>query len=207
MLNRHSLVYIHSGVSPCSEHQDDELTFFKQWITKGWPLIYTRQLNQSSEYNIINLGLPYFDAQSQTKYRYSYSVTFDAIQQVTSLPKLVDIFPKLKEVIPLAISVYGSYAWEYMTHIQYVQATSDLDLLIDYQDESLVEISTSISQIRQFFPQTNIDGEIRLPDLGDCQIFELLDQDSNDILFKTANDVILVTREQVYAQYPKLANT
>ncbi len=205
MPNRHSLIYVKSKVSPCSEHQEDELDFFNQWISNGFPLIYTRQFGEPLEENTIKLGLPYFDAQTNTKYRYSFSVKKPDVKFTAKLPGLKSIFPALVNEVLFDIGVYGSHAWQYLTGINYVQKTSDVDILIYYENQFSEEIITQLDLIRASYPHKKIDGEIRLPKFGDCQFQELINNTANELLFKTKNDVVLVSRDAINAEYPKLA--
>lgn len=51
----------------------------------------------------------------------------------------------------------------------------------------------------------NIDAEVRFINHGDCSLAELLNTKTNDILFKTVNDVLLVNRDKLYEEVPTLA--
>jgi phosphoribosyl-dephospho-CoA transferase len=205
MLNRHDLIYVKLNALPCSEHQSDELAFFRRWISNRFPLIYTRQFGELSEENSIKLGLPYFNAETNTKYRYSFSLKKQDIQTVAELPSLSSIFPTQVNKTPFNIGVYGSHAWQYLTCIKYVQKTSDLDVLIHYQGQSFEALEKQLKDISQIENINRVDGEIRLPKFGDCQIQEFMSNDSTELLFKTTNDVALIKRDIINAEYPKLA--
>ena len=104
-----------------------------------------------------------------------------------------------------AIQVYGSYCWQFLTNIHYVQEDSDLDLLISYSDYSLSDLLDFCRHLTQQLNIKSIDGELRFPGFGECSLGELIQANPTEqILFKTANSIYLETRERLYASFPAL---
>jgi phosphoribosyl-dephospho-CoA transferase len=104
-----------------------------------------------------------------------------------------------------SMSIYGSYCWQYLTQINYVQSSSDLDVLISYQNESLIELDKLYHGLLKKLPVARVDGEVRFPSLGDCSWLELIQPSSADtLLFKSVNQIELVPRDRLYAAFPTL---
>jgi phosphoribosyl-dephospho-CoA transferase len=198
---RHTLCYLNPTTTAASEHSEEQQRLFLYWLNRGYPFICSRQ-PQDIASEQIQLALPYFNQQKQ-KLRLSYQVSKAEIAQSKGLPNLTDVFPSVRLETYADIKVYGSYCWQYLTKEPYVQSDSDLDVLIIYEAQSLTDLRRLYKELPHKSKVLHIDGEIRFPLWGDCSLHELL-QSSNSILFKSINNVRLLSREALYAAYPSL---
>lgn len=199
---RHTLCFLQSETDPLSSHQEDELVLLSLWLKQGHPLIATRQSEIINPKNI-HLAIPFFDETQQKKIRTSFVFAQSSVKHYQELPGLNKLFPAIET--PYDIRVYGSYCWQYLTQHQYVHEHSDLDLLFIYGGQSLVQLKALYYQITQEFKPTQVDGEIRFPNLGDCSWRELIQNESSaTLLLKSYQSVALIKREQLYAQFSTL---
>ncbi|MDR3501209.1 MAG: malonate decarboxylase holo-[acyl-carrier-protein] synthase [Legionella sp.] len=198
---RHTLCYLNPTTTVASQHSEEQQRLFQYWLNRGYPFICSRQ-PQDLAFGKIQLALPYFNQQQQ-KLRISYQVSKSEITQSKELPKLNEVFPSALLEIPADIKVYGSYCWQYLTQEAYVQPDSDLDVLINYTAQSLTDLRGLYKELSHKSKVLHIDGEVRFHHWGDCSLLELL-QNSDSILFKSINNVLLLSREDLYAAYPSL---
>ena len=198
---RHTLCFLNPTTTTTSQHPEEEQRLFQYWLNRGHPFICSRQPQELAS-GQIQLAIPYFNQQRQ-KLRVSYQVLKSEIAQSAELPKFADIFPSARLETHTEIKIYGSYCWQHLTQEPYVQPDSDLDVLIIYAEQSLTDLGTLSQELPHKSKVPRIDGEIRFPHLGDCSLHELL-QNSDSILFKSINNVLLLAREDLYAAYPSL---
>ncbi|HIG0326697.1 TPA: malonate decarboxylase holo-[acyl-carrier-protein] synthase [Legionella pneumophila] len=201
---RHTLCYLDKNTTTASLPPPEQIDLLQYWLKCNYPLIVTRQ-SENISCGQIQLAIPYFIPARTQKLRASYVVDDSWVISTRALPSLQEIFPSLELDTSSKIQVYGSYCWQYLTREQYVQPSSDLDVLISYDNQSLINLSALKKHIQKTLNIDCIDGEIRFPALGDCSWAELLQiQSSDSILFKTTKKVILVKRESLYANFPTL---
>ncbi len=182
----------------------EETAFFEQWVAQGFPLICTRQPNPLPP-SQIQLAIPHVDHNTQRKCRFSFKIAKKNIATVVELPTMAEVFPNRLFKQSGAVKVFGSYCWQYLTGQPYVHSASDLDLLIPYEQQSLRELSDCLINLKALLNSQRIDGEVRFQRFGDCALLELLDFKTNDILFKTLQEVTLVSRDVLYANFPTLS--
>ncbi len=195
---RHDLCYLDPLTPSPAALSSAQADLFHYWLAQQYPFMVTRQ-NRAIVPGNIQVALVYFSPQRGGKIRAAYVIDRSSILRRCFLPHLSDIFPALNYP---GINVYGSYAWQYITEELYVQGSSDLDLLVDYQDQSLAFLAALYDGLQQqLLPK--LDGEIRFPGVGECAWKELL-QDSDTILFKSIQQVDLLKRETLYAMFPTL---
>lgn len=200
---RHTLCYLDKTAQAISRHSDHEQAFLTAWIAKGFPLITTRQPPSVSEEQI-QLAIPAVDPLTQQKIRMRYLLSKSAIQKHTLLPSLSELFPQIPKDYPF-IRVYGSYCWQYLTNHITVRPDSDLDLLIDYTNQSIASLAALHPLLAGFISPIKIDGEVRFPQLGDCSYIELIHkQEIPTLLFKSEQGVELISRDYLYARFPAL---
>lgn len=202
-LLRHHLCYLDKNSRPALAYQNEEMSLFNYWIAQQYPLIYTRQ-PKSVPSGQLQLAIPHFDQEYQQKYRCSFVINEKDITCISKLPSLNEVFPYQSIIDSFEIRVFGSYCWQYLTQKQYIQNTSDVDLLIHYEDQPLKKLEQLMLSLKSVLP-VNIDAEVRFINHGDCSLAELLNTKTNDILFKTVNDVLLVNRDKLYEEVPTLA--
>lgn len=197
---RHHLCVLPHNYRPLSQHTLEQFEYFQYWQNQRYPFVFTRQ-PPGIENSQLQLAIPYYNPATQQKIRLAFLLPKAGLQ-LQALPTLNEIFPKAEKHWN-TIGVYGSFCWQYLTGERYVQANSDLDLLFPYLNQSMVSIENTVQQIK-FKLQLTVDGEIRFPGLGDCALYELLNQKSQTILFKSTHALELVPREIVYASFPTL---
>lgn len=214
-LQRHHLIYLQADAdfAVTSIHENKKM-IEKQvslWLEKGLPCIYAKQLMHQET---INLGLTLLHAGN--KHRVGLQVVPSFVQKQKSLPQLLEMqdffssyygIKKLDTFIKLLpisdIAVYGSFLFHYVSGYSFVDHTSDLDLLISYQNYSLVDLSESITALTKKLNRI-IDGEVRFPCLGDIPIKELLHLSAKKLLCKSRDKVTLLSRAELYEHYPLL---
>lgn len=199
---RHTLCYLNKQAQPLSTHKEEEVQLLMYWLEKSFPLIVPRQAEQSTN-QTIHLALPYFNNR-QRKIRYIYCFAKEQIVSHQELPLVKEVFPKNKSTSAV-IRVYGSYCWQYLTQHPYVQDTSDVDLLLNYEGQTITQLARLYAELKEQLTHCPIDGEVRFPNLGDCSWKELIrKEDSSSILIKSSHHLSLLDREHVYALFPTL---
>ncbi|MCL9684499.1 malonate decarboxylase holo-[acyl-carrier-protein] synthase [Legionella maioricensis] len=218
MSQRHQLVFLEhdSAFVIHSIHEEKQAIthYVNQWINQGLPCIYARQL--SAEQDMLDLGLPVFLANK--KHRVGLRLNKNKVSRKEDLPRLIDMasyFCKKIKGQPFtlfsqqdmadfhSISVYGSFLWEYLSEQPFVGDNSDLDLLIDYEGHSLDKLKQILTILKKKFNRT-IDGEVRFKKLGDIAVNELVNSSADQLLFKNTDEIGLISRHDLYKQYPDL---
>ncbi|HHL3493372.1 TPA: malonate decarboxylase holo-[acyl-carrier-protein] synthase [Legionella pneumophila] len=201
---RHTLCYMEPHAKSLTSNTTENTNLLDYWLSQNFPLIFTRQPH-SLDPGQIQLAIPYFNPVTQQKIRVSYLFAESFISYTKELPNLKELFPQLDINTLITMKVYGSYCWQYLTQKPYVQSSSDLDILIYYNNESLIELINLYSELRDKLPMTPIDGEVHFPNIGDCSWLELIrSSDTTTLLFKSINQIQLLPREDLYAVFPTL---
>jgi phosphoribosyl-dephospho-CoA transferase len=218
MSQRHQLIFLARDASFVihSIHEEKQAMthYVKQWIEQGLPCISARQL--SKEQDRLHLGLPVLLANK--KHRVGLSLNKNEVHSTQELPRLVGMasyFSQKVEKQPSnlfsqqdvadfhSISVYGSFLLEYLSGLPFVNEHSDLDLLIDYKNHSLDKLKQVLAKLKKKFNRA-IDGEVRFRNLGDIAVNELVKPSADHLLFKNMTEIGLVSRHELYKQYPSL---
>ncbi|MBL7480864.1 malonate decarboxylase holo-[acyl-carrier-protein] synthase [Legionella bononiensis] len=219
MNQRHQLIYVTPNASfkinSSHENNQEIIGSVASWLNKGLPCIYTRQLiNDELE---VHAGLSLL--LGNKKYRASITLNKNDLITIHNLPTLSEMsdywykkleqpsknrYSQLDQSDLQSTSVYGSYLFEYLSNQPFVNKHSDLDLLIDYDNFSLPELNRKITHFAQIFG-VHIDGEVRFHDIGDIAFNELMNSSANQFLFKNSKDIGLITRHELYEQYPSLS--
>lgn len=199
---RHTLCFLKPNAKPLSSHLAEEQSILANWLQNHYPLMVTRQ-TENTHQEQIHLALSLFDKIQMKKIRLRFLFEKSQILSFRELPKMNELFPDIKTDVD--VRVYGSYCWEHLTGLQHISQSSDLDLLIIYQNQSLLTLQILYQQLSQAFKTIPVDGEIRFPDLGDCAWLELIQKEFiTKILIKFPQDIALIQREHLYAQFPAL---
>jgi phosphoribosyl-dephospho-CoA transferase len=197
--HRHSLIYLNESARPLTSEHGARERLFSDWLQKRHPFICTRQ-PPNLDKQTIQVGLPYL--KNKKKIRFSYVIKMEDISKIEEPPLLSEVFSHRPS--DFDVRVYGSYCWEYVTQLPYVQDFSDLDILIYYKNFSVDVIYTWIRRLKEELKIPRIDGEIRFQGLGDCAFGEIIQNKLASILFKNLNDVFILDRSCLYAKYPAL---
>ena len=175
------------------------------WSEKGWPLVARRPV--SGEVDGIALGLPL--PPSQGKKRLSFVVQPDEILSIR--PPLTlnsvkhvasqDWLPTIAMIAQLAVQhridvrVFGSLAWSALTGLDYLTATSDLDLLLYVTEETnLDRVIGRLAQIQAMAPM-RLDGEFVRGD-GVAANWQEFRSSTREVLVKSLSGAALVDRHR-----------
>jgi phosphoribosyl-dephospho-CoA transferase len=169
---RHDLIF----VSPAAwgtllRGRDDlaALPLVTGWADRGWPLIGRRDLH--GEADGVKLGLPL--PPSAGKRRLAVLLPAEAVLAVTPPPSLgatTEVAPvawrqTIAQLAALASGhglearVFGSLAWQMLTGLEYLTASSDLDLLLPLpRAGGATGLAASLAAIEAMAPM-RLDGE------------------------------------------------
>jgi phosphoribosyl-dephospho-CoA transferase len=171
------------------------------WVDRGWPLVARRAM--SGEADGLSLGLPL--PPSAGKRRLSFLMRPDDIVSIappTALSAAIGVAPErwrrtLKDVVILAsrhgvvVRIFGSLAWQTLTGLTYLTASSDLDLLLPIRRSSdLAQLTTDLATIEAAAPM-RLDGEL-VRDDGVGVNWRELHTGAREVLVKSTDDVALL---------------
>ena len=138
-----------------------------EWTDRGRPVI-VRRAAPGDPAGCIPFGLPLPPAQG--KYRLCGAVPAPCIVARSSLPRLADALASVPALWHITVDrlldlspdvqMYGSLAWEHLTSLPYLSATSDLDLLWHHEDAAATETRLAAIAIIDRDAPMRIDGEI-----------------------------------------------
>ncbi|PJX25588.1 malonate decarboxylase holo-[acyl-carrier-protein] synthase [Advenella sp. S44] len=173
-MRRHDLAYLYPTanyrlLSPMQYPAADEA--LQRWLQAQRPLVVARQSATDAAQILLGLTLP---PESEPK-RISISVCRDAVRKITpplTLAYCIDtcssavgaplaVLLRQCEQYDIAVSVYGSLAWEILSGTTYRHNRSDIDLVCDIAcAPQLVPCLTALQQAQHALP-CSLDGEIR----------------------------------------------
>jgi phosphoribosyl-dephospho-CoA transferase len=203
-LRRHDLIF----VSPVAWHsllktRDDlfEEPLVVDWASWGWPLVARRAMPGDTVGVALGLPLPPFAG----KRRLSFLMQPDDI--VSTAPPLelsvtINVAPEswrhtLDQVADLAsrhgveARVFGSLAWQTLTGLTYLTASSDLDILLPIRRSSdLAQLTTELATIEAAAPM-RLDGEL-VRDDGVGVNWREIHAGAREVLVKSTGDVALL---------------
>ncbi|WP_441243262.1 malonate decarboxylase holo-[acyl-carrier-protein] synthase [Tardiphaga sp. 768_D3_N2_1] len=207
-LDRHQIVHIDPAAWPALVDAQPNLkaiAAIEEWAILGRPLIARRRLC-SDVAGRVPLGLPL--PPSMGKQRLAFTVASEVVTSTSLPPLLADAIPfapvawrsTLAALVALEPDVrcFGSLAWEYLTNLPYVSATSDVDLLwqvLTTRDaDALV---AAIAPIEASAPM-GIDGELVTPSGLAIQWREWA-SGASDVLVKARDRNQMIPRQSVFA--------
>lgn len=143
---------------------DVESDTVRHWVAAGRPLVVAASRAGDTE-GTLRLGLALPDRR-----RIGLTVAAEAVDRVLGPVRLADVVRDLpagmqsQADLVLALCpracVFGSVAWQAMTGLPYLRATSDLDLLCPAGDDPL-PLADALAALPAL---PRLDGEIALPD-------------------------------------------
>ena len=174
------------------------------WVDAGRPLI-ARRAACGDGAGLVPLGLPL--PPSLGKQRLAFAVSPDAILSDTPPPLLADAQrsaptswqPTISAILALAPETrcFGSLAWDYLTALPYLSATSDLDLIWPVADAAEAARLTTLSHIDAAAPM-RLDGEF-VTATGFAIQWREWASDAPELLAKASNGNRLIARAAVFA--------
>ena len=203
-LRRHQFVRVCADALEAQSGRRDE-PLLRYWLARGWPLIVRRSLAEETGVPL-GLALP----PSSGKRRLSLTVQREHIAAVAEPPTIAEVLdaapqpwrPVLHELQALATAhevccrVFGGLAWQLLTGLQYLSASSDLDLLLDLPSGAgrLASLLTGLAEIDSRAPM-RIDGELVRSDRAGVNWREL-HAAPREVVVKTATEPLLMSVER-----------
>ena len=207
-LQRHDLVFVSNLAWRSLVESRAELSLellADGWVHRGWPLVARRALPGEPKGIALGLSLP----------PAAGLLRFDIVMQpadvVSSRPPLAleDALaaapphwqPTLTKLLELGLRhgvkprVFGSLAWRVLTHLDYLTARSDLDLLVPIRHgNDAVAMAYELAEIERTAPM-RLDGELVRTDGAAANWRELLTGKA-ELLVKTLAEVKLMPAGQ-----------
>ena len=207
-LRRHALVWLKQ--SPWPERECDRCEV-DRWHGQERPFVVCRQRGEQDR---LSLGFCLASTESRIgkPHRFAVQALREHILRVENPPPLVEVarcgvsaaqadpLGKLaQETLDagLDVRVFGSWMWQMLTGDPYVNASSDLDLLITVATKAEANRTVALLQgaaVEILFP---LDGELSFPASGEVQWREYCG-DAPMILLKSLTSVRMIRREELW---------
>ncbi len=201
LFGRHDLLLLDPGVRDFEAAGDGDRAAIAEWAAAGRPVIVRRPgLARGGE--SVHCGIPL--PPGRGKRRLGFTVPLGSIKRRFGLPGLRECMPHLagspracaEELLEscrgqgLDPEVFGSLAWERLTGLSYLRATSDIDLRFRAKDNPGLEKIAAV--LRNFRPPclSLFDAEVELWN-GRSFSWREFSDDSGEIMFKTIHEVFL----------------
>lgn len=212
-MDRHDLVYlsqsanIHFLETSLSEPPKKKV---RDLLQENVPLTVCRQ--DQVEEGRIKLAISCFI--EGTKYRVALIVDQADISKITrpvalhrmvqnfnelSTPVLMNFIQKM-QILACEVYVYGSYAYQYLTKEQYLNANSDLDIVL--YPRSAQDLEIILNHVQQLKQHTNlrIDGEIKIHSdwhVSFNELIQILSNSEQKIIAKGMKRIGLFTLKEL----------
>jgi phosphoribosyl-dephospho-CoA transferase len=172
-LARHTLVWLsaHADWRADVAAHDPRLA---DWFARGWPAVVARRAADDPDPRV-RLGVPLPPAEGKQRLALRVPL-YDIVRQSPPL-SLAEIrahasvtaewqqpLQALDRVAPA--NVFGAFAWQVLTGLDYVHARSDIDLLWSVQDADAADALVAKLQVWERRFDRRLDGELCLPDGG-----------------------------------------
>lgn len=170
---RHTLVWLaaHADWRADVPAHDGRLA---DWFARGWPAVVARRAADDPD-SRMRLGVPLPPAEG--KQRLALRVPLQDIVRQAPPPTLAEVrahpgippdwqqpLQALDGVAPAR--VFGAFAWQLLTGLDYVHARSDIDLLWAVQTADAADALVAKLQVWERRFDRRLDGELCLPDGG-----------------------------------------
>ena len=168
------------------------------WVDSGWPLIGRRSLCNEAQGVALGLPLPPFAG----KRRLAFLLQPAEILSITPPPALdfagqaappawqpaLEALGELASQHSLEVRVFGSLAWRALTGLDYLTASSDLDVLLHIRrDTDLQRLAADVAAIETAAPM-RLDGEFVRND-GAAVNWREIRAGARELLVKTVGGV------------------
>lgn len=170
---RHMLVWLsaHADWRADVAAHDERLA---QWFARGWPAVVARRAADDSDPRV-RLGVPLPPAEG--KQRLGVRVPLGDIVRQQAPLELAEV--RLHAGVPAdwqaplealdrlaPARVFGAFAWQAVTGLDYVHARSDVDLLWAVETAQHADVLVAGLQAWELRSGRRVDGELCLPDGG-----------------------------------------
>jgi len=200
MLRRHELVWLSHTPQP---DVTGDASAVARWHADGNPFVVCRQRGGDDS---LPLGFcvaspgqrPRRIAAHSRREEIARTALPPSLGEVAALQP--DTFARLADAASksrLDIRVFGSWMWQTLTGGSYVNAASDLDVLVDVADAAEAERAADFLQRKAAECPFKLDGELSFPGLGEIHWREYL-TDEPAILVKSIAAVRIVRREGLW---------
>lgn len=197
-LRRHALVWLSHTPQPDLK-QDGSLV--DQWHADGNPFVVCRQRS-----DLLSLGFCW-PAPGLRPRRIAVQAGHEEIVRVSRPPMLEEVaalrpdaFTRLSNAAAdagLDVRVFGSWMWQTLTGGPHVNASSDLDVLIDVASEAGADHAAAFLQREAADCPFTLDGELSFPGLGEVHWREYLSGEPA-LLFKSIGALRMIRREEMW---------
>ncbi|WP_421568753.1 malonate decarboxylase holo-[acyl-carrier-protein] synthase [Stenotrophomonas sp. PD6] len=172
-LARHTLVWLsaHADWRADVAAHDRRLA---DWFARGWPAVVARRAADDPDPRV-RLGVPLPPAEGKQRLALRVPLS-DIVRQAPPLP-LAEVrahagvpaewqqpLQALERVAPA--HVFGAFAWQVLTGLDYVHARSDIDVLWSVQTADAADALVAKLQVWERRFDRRLDGELCLPDGG-----------------------------------------
>lgn len=205
-LARHTLVWLSAQADWRADvaAQDPRLA---QWFAQGWPAVVARRAADDADPRL-RLGVPLPPVEG--KQRLALRVPMDDVVKVQPPVSLQAVLAHplagaaAEWSLPLqalhAISparVFGAFAWQMLTGLDYVHARSDIDLLWQIKDRDAADHLVARLRAWEGTFARRVDGELCLPDGGAANWREYAG-DARQVLVKRVDGALLAQRDDLF---------
>lgn len=206
-LRRHTLVWL----SPEAAHavSPAQAARVRAWFAQGFPAIVARR-PAGTPADPLHLGVPLPPAEA--KQRLAVRVREADIARSAALPMLEGVIasapvawrPALVALAQQAHAggfaprVFGAFAWQALTGLDYVHDGSDLDLLWEIETAAQAEAIVAMLFDWETRHGHRADGELRLPD-GRAVNWREYAAGASRVLVKTEDDARLASRADLFS--------
>jgi phosphoribosyl-dephospho-CoA transferase len=181
---------------------DENASVVEKWHADGNPFVVCRQREEAGH---LSLGFC-LAASGQRPRRLAVHAIPDHIVNIARPPSLEEVaalqpgtFARLSNEAAdagLDIRVFGSWMWQMLAGGSHVNASSDLDVLIDVPDAAGAERAADFLQREAAECPFKLDGELSFPVLGEVHWREYL-AGKPMILVKSLDTIRMVRREEL----------
>jgi phosphoribosyl-dephospho-CoA transferase len=165
LLQRNQLVWLQKGAWKrilTAPWDAQAFSILQHWAQADLPLVVARQRADVVQDRIC-VGLP--APAKWERRRLALDVAGADVSKIGLFPLLAGVMP-IASSLPAVfkrfpVRVYGSYAWQSMTGMDYVHAASDLDVLL--QAKSMPQAIELATALKAWVAPCRVDGELVFP--------------------------------------------
>ncbi|WP_282298278.1 malonate decarboxylase holo-[acyl-carrier-protein] synthase [Stenotrophomonas sp. PS02289] len=203
---RHTLVWLSAQADWRADvaAQDPRLA---QWFAQGWPAVVARRAADDPDPRL-RLGVPLPPAEGKQRLGLRVPMAdVHKVQEPVSMQTLLEQplagaaaawslpLQALHAIAPAR--VFGAFAWQLLTGLDYVHPRSDIDLLWRIDDRDSADHLVARLQAWEGTFARRVDGELCLPDGGAVNWREYA-SDARQVLVKRVDGAMLAHRDDLF---------